>query len=88
MIILEYILTKNSQTFEDAMRKRNINLEDLVEQVTKSNDEFLVLNGLYILLNYVYMKKINPIKPCFSNDRLYNLYLDFSQSLFINSKFK
>ena len=40
-----------------------------------------------MLLNYVFMQKINPLKSSFSNDHLSNLYLDFSRKLFINSRF-
>ena len=40
-----------------------------------------------MLLNFVYMQKINPLKPSFSNDHLSGLYLNFQRSLFVNARF-
>jgi len=43
------------------------------------------LNGFYILLNYMYMQKINPSKSSFTKENLHSFYMDFQSQLFVNS---
>lgn len=88
LAICEYFISKNINVYLQKLDKREISLDNLVETVEKGESDNRALDSLYILLNYVFFKKINRKHAAFAEDRLESLNLDIDKVCFADSKFK
>lgn len=88
LAICEYFLTKNINVYLQKLDKREISQETLVETAEKGDADGKSLEALYVLINYVFFKKINRKSAAFAEDRLETLNLDIEKVCFADTKFK
>jgi len=88
LAICEYFISKNINVYLQKLEKREVSLENLVELIEKGDCEGKSLEAQYVLVNYVFFKKINRKHAAFAEDRLETLNLDIEKVCFADTKFK
>lgn len=88
LAICEYFISKNINVYLQKLDKREVSLDGLVELAEKGDSEAKSLEALYVLVNYVFFKKINRKHAAFAEDRLETLNLDIERVCFTDTKFK
>lgn len=88
LAVSEYFISKNINVYIQKMDKREVSLDGLVDQAERGDSDAKSLEALYVLVNYVFFKKINRKHAAFAEDRLETLNLDIDKVCFTDTKFK